>query len=169
MTIKQSAPSSIWDIQWETIQSLKPSMVIIDPLTSAAPGVEMGDNTGARAFIQAVMKEAELGGFGVLVNAHSNKMARYNTSDPGPGAIAGPSQFYDAARGVLYCCRVDNALLMTCPKANNGPDKWGVLMERDWRQPTEYGKLRRFAGWLMKGDPLDREDVAEKLKARGRK
>ena len=160
---KVSVPSESWDAQWSMIQSARPSLVIIDPLAAAAPGIAGIDNTGAREFVLALMREAEEGGFGIVVVAHSNKMARFNTADPGPGCIAGPSQFYDSARGVLYCFRQGKQLMMVCTKANNGPDKWGVLMDADMREPNDPRFRKRFAGWT-KNKLLDREGVKEQLK-----
>lgn len=162
MEDRKTRKSDTWDKQWSMIHSLEPSLVIIDPLVSAAP-IEAVDNTGARAFVQALMAEGKEGGWGTLVVAHSNKMARFNTADPGPGCISGAGQYYDSARGVLYVFRHGPDLMMVCPKANNGPQGWGVLMEKDMRKPRSEDRKPRFAGWLRK-ESLTRSEVKDKLK-----
>ena len=159
--VRQTGPSREWGDYWSMIGEIKPSFVIIDPLLSATPGLELNDAAGSRAFVQAVAHEAEEIGTAVLMVAHSNKTARGNPMEAGAGAISGSGQLFDACRGALFAFNHGKGMMVTCIKANDGPKDWGVLMGPDMRGAE--GKI--FAGWLRR-ESLSRRGVIEKLKER---
>ena len=90
-----------WRTLWRGVRTLAPSLVIVDPASAALADANQNDGATVRRFIRALAREAERGGWGVLLVAHSTKAARYG-GDPGPGAIAGSGQWWDACRGVLH-------------------------------------------------------------------
>ena len=83
------------------------SLAAIDPASAALEGAT-SDSGPARRFMDALRLEAETSRAGVLVIAHDTKSARNEAragGDPGAGAGAGSSAWFDAARGVLYLRR----------------------------------------------------------------
>ena len=121
--------SKQWREVWDTVQQDSPSLVIIDPIAEAyrCAGYSV---SGVRAFIAALRKEAQEGGFGILLLAHSTKAARSKDADPfDPGQVAGSAGWTDAVRGVLSLRwneseggihKVD----LRCAKANYGRSRW---------------------------------------------
>ena len=100
-----------------------------------------------------------------MIVAHSTKLARYG-GDPGPGAVAGSGQWWDAARGVLFM-RGDGPgrAAIECLKANHGPTGWAVTLEADRRQRP--GKPDLFAGWRYTGRYSPEEWAAEQERRKG--
>ena len=148
-----------WRTLWRGVRKLAPSLVIVDPASAALADANQNDGATVRRFIRALAREAERGGWGVLLVAHSTKAARYG-GDPGPGAIAGSGQWWDACRGVLHM-RGDGPgrAAVECLKANHGPHGWAVTLEADWRTRTDAPDL--FAGWRRSGRFGPQEWAAE--------
>ena len=138
-----------WRALWDGIAALSPSLVIVDPASAALAGVNQNDGATVRRFIRTLAREAQAGGWGTLIVAHSTKAARYG-NDPGPGAVAGSGQWWDACRGVLHM-RSDgpDRAAIECLKANHGPIGWAVTLEADRRKRD--GKPDVFAGWKRVG------------------
>ena len=148
-----------WRALWDGIAARAPSLVIVDPASAALSGVNQNDGGTVRHFVRALAREAGRGGFGVVIVAHSTKDARYG-GDPGPGAVAGSGQWWDAARGVLFM-RGDgpDRAAIECLKANHGPTGWAVTLEAD-RRPR-HDKPDVFAGWRRTGRYSPEEWAAE--------
>ena len=72
-----------WQTLWRGVRKLAPSLVIVDPASAALADANQNDGATVRRFIRALAREAERGGWGVLLVAHSTKAARYG-GDPGP-------------------------------------------------------------------------------------
>ena len=93
--------SKQWREVWNIVRQGNPSLVIIDPIAEAyrSAGYSV---SGVRSFIAALRKEAQEGGFGILLLAHSTKAARSQDADPfDAGQVAGSAGWTDAVRGVL--------------------------------------------------------------------
>lgn len=134
-----------WRSLWDRIAARGPALVIVDPASAALAGVNQNDGATVRRFVRALATEAARGGFGVLLVAHSTKAARYG-GDPGPGAVAGSGQWWDAARGVLFMRgHGPGRAALECVKANHGPTGWAVTLEADTRTRPDRPDL--FAGW----------------------
>ena len=151
--------SDSWPALWDGIAARAPSLVIVDPASAALSGVNQNDGGTVRHFVRALAREAGRGGFGVVIVAHSTKDARYGGA-PGPGAVAGSGQWWDAARGVLFM-RGDgpDRAAIECLKANHGPTGWAVTLEAD-RRPR-HDKPDVFAGWRRTGRYSPEEWAAE--------
>ena len=78
---RQTGPTKEWAPLWDMIREQKPTFVIIDPFSSATPGLESNDAAGSRAFMAALAEECD--GFGILLVAHSTKVARVTPWRPG--------------------------------------------------------------------------------------
>ena len=160
--------SDRWRALWDGIAALSPSLVIVDPASAALSGVNQNDGGTVRHFVRALASEAGRGGFGIAIVAHSTKDARYGGA-PGPGAVAGSSQWWDAARGVLFM-RGDGPgrAAIECLKANHGPTGWAVTLEAD-RRGRGDGNPDLFAGWTRTGrfGPEEWAAEQERRKANG--
>ena len=151
-----------WHTFFTGVRALAPSLVVVDPASAVLAGVNQNDGTSVRRFIRALALQAEAGGFGILVVAHSTKAARYNPNlDPSAGAVAGSGQWWDAARGVLRMRGLGpNKTVLECVKANHGPTGWAVTLEADMR-PDEPSA--EFAGW-KRGNSYSPKEWAERRK-----
>ena len=121
--------SKQWREVWNIVRQGNPSLVIIDPIAEAyrCAGHFVSE---VRAFIAALRKEAQEGGFGILLLAHSTKAARSQDADPfDAGQVAGSAGWTDSVRGVLSLRwneseggihKVD----LRCTKANYGRSRW---------------------------------------------
>ena len=89
-----------WFRVWAQIRKAKARLVVIDPLGSAFLG-NSASVEAARAFIDALMDEAERAECGLLLVAHSTKDARKDGKADDPGQVAGSAAFSDAARAVM--------------------------------------------------------------------
>lgn len=142
-------PGPEWSRLWEAVRALSPSLVVVDPVSLALEGATVSEAGPVRAFLAALRREAEAGGFGVLAVAHSTKAARTEaraTGDPGPGAVAGSAAWYDAARGVLTLTRDPQdpeRRILEAAKANHGRSGWGAALAP---RETVGG---RFAGFEL--------------------
>ena len=151
-----------WPWLWKAIRSKSPSLVIVDPASAALAGVNQNDGATVRLFIRALAREAEEGGFGTLVVAHSTKGARFGQTDVGPHAVAGSAQWMDASRGVLFMRgQGPKRAVIECVKSNHGPVGWAVELEADLR--TRTSKPDRFAGWkrLQRYSPEEWAELQE--------
>lgn len=119
-----------WRYLWDAIAAQSPGLVIVDPASAALTDTSANEGAPVRAFLGAVAAEAKAAGFGALLVAHDTKAARNAAKqggDPGAGAVAGSSAWYDGARGVLYLRRADGgARKLECVKANYGRCPWSV-------------------------------------------
>ena len=125
---REHGRASFWDSCWRRVRSRAPSLVILDTGPKACGGLADYSPGPVIAFLQALEAEALSGGFGVLVVAHDTKAARNEArsgGDPGAGAIAGSSQWYDSARGCLY---LGSDGLLECIKSNYGPRGWAARL-----------------------------------------
>ena len=161
-----SARGQNWPTLFTAIKAVEPSLVIVDPASAALAGVNQNDGATVRRFIRELSLEADAGGYGILIATHSTKAARYGQGDPGPGAIAGSGQWWDAVRGVLYMNRTGpGKAVIQCQKANHGPTGWAVELEADLR--SRDAKPDVFAGWkkLHRYSPSEWEAEQNRRKA----
>ena len=141
---REHGRAEFWDACWRRIRARKPSLVILDTGPKACGGLADYSPGPVIAFIQALEAEAREGGFGVLVVAHDTKAARNEAragGDPGAGAIAGSSQWYDSARGCLY---LGSDAVLECIKANYGPKGWAARLDFEFegsRRGPELAEL----------------------------
>ena len=129
-------PGADWPALWAAVRELAPSLVVIDPASSALADASMNEGGPVRAFMGALAREADAAGCGVLVVAHSTKADRA-TDEPGPGAVAGSATWFDAARGLLYLTwkaakhddrDTERRRELRCIKANHGRSGWSVTL-----------------------------------------
>ena len=138
-------PSDAWAPTWKAIRNANPVLVIADTGPKAMGG-ETTDPGAVIGFIQALEREARLGGFAVLVLAHDTKLARdaaRRGSELDAGAIAGSGQWHDSPRGVLHLTKTgpgDADRLLECIKASYAPDGWGARLCVEYRG-TRYAGL----------------------------
>ncbi|MYE03503.1 MAG: AAA family ATPase, partial [Bacteroidetes bacterium SB0662_bin_6] len=158
-------PAPAWASTFEQIRKAAPALVVVDPVSVALAGASTSEAGPVRAFMRAMIAEAEAGEFGILAVAHSTKQARAEARQgegPGPGAVAGSAAWYDSARGCLTLTRdpVDSALrVLECVKANHGASGWGAVLAERF---TEGG---RFAGFETR-EQLTPEGMRERRKGR---
>ena len=127
---REHARAAFWDAVWAEVRDARPSLVVLDTGPKAMGGVADYSPGPVISFYQALEREAQAGGFGVLLVAHDTKAAR-SGGDPGAGAIAGSHQWHDCARGALHLARDRDdrgSLLLECVKANHGPRGWGARL-----------------------------------------
>ena len=127
---REHARASFWEPIWAEIREARPSLVLLDTGPKAMGGVADYSPGPVISFYQALEREAQAGGFGVLLVAHDTKAAR-SGGEPGAGVIAGSHQWYDSARGALHLARDQDdfgSLLLECVKANHGPRGWGARL-----------------------------------------
>lgn len=160
------AEATLWPWLWKAIRSKSPSLVIVDPASAALAGVNQNDGATVRRFIRALAQEAEEGGFGTLVVAHSTKGARFGQSDVGPHAVAGSAQWMDASRGVLFMRgQGPKRAVIECVKSNHGPVGWAVELDADIRKRDP--RPARFAGWKRR-ERYSPEEWAQRKEERER-
>ena len=107
---------------------LRPSLIVIDPISAAGAGLNLNEGGAARACMRDLARLSTDTGAGVLLVAHDTKAARNEAKaggNPGAGAVAGSGQWFDAARGVLYL-HGGGARMLECVKCNHGRAGWGV-------------------------------------------
>ena len=135
---REHGRAGFWDACWRRIRARAPSLVVLDTGPKACGGLADYSPGPVIAFLQSLEAEAGNGGFGVLVVAHDTKAARNEArsgGDPGAGAIAGSSQWYDSARGCLY---LGSDGLLECIKSNYGPKGWAAQLAFDF-DGTRHG------------------------------
>ena len=118
----------------QAAERLKPSLIVIDPVSAMAGGANINEGGAARAMMRELARLSKNTGAGVLAIAHDTKAARNQAAAgeaPGAGAVSGSAQWHDAARCVLYLHRgprddkaIDREL--ECIKCNHGRDGWAV-------------------------------------------
>lgn len=150
--------TSGWDLLWEAVRELSPSLVVIDPAGSALEGVSQGESQPVRTFIRALEKESKDGKWGTLVVAHDNKAHRNAVSSGGAlnsGAVSGSAAWIDAARAILFLRKTSqDRRLLTALKANYGTDGWGAELV-EVVSPLNNA----FAGYQLDGDVMTEEEV----------
>ena len=107
---------------------LRPSLIVIDPISAAGAGLNLNEGGAARACMRDLARLSVDTGAGVLLISHDTKAARNEAKaggNPGAGAVAGSGQWFDAARGVLYLHGA-GARMLECVKCNHGRAGWGV-------------------------------------------
>lgn len=139
-TIAQTAP--YFDELWAAIEAEGDvRLVVVDPVSVAYTG-PANDAMAVRGFLADLGRKARDSNVGVLLVAHDTKAARdevrRGTGDPGAGAVAGASQWWDGCRSVLHLGPVpatsefatyeDAKALLRCAKSNYGPTGWGALL-----------------------------------------
>ena len=155
----KAEPGDGWERLWSAVRRHKPSLIVIDPASSALAGVNLNDSQPVREFMGALAAQSEATGCGVLIIAHDTKAARNEAAgggNPGAGAISGSATWFDAARGVLYLYRdlTANHRLLVCMAANSGRDGWGFRLQERHRPGTKPGEEteQSFAGYMTGGD-----------------
>ena len=153
-------PCTAWNTLWNLIALIKPSLVVVDP-ASVALAANLNDAAVVRSFLRGLTAEADRTGCGVLLVAHDTKSGRNEArggGDPGAGAVAGSSQWFDGARGVLYLHRVGTGpeRVLHCLKANYGRSGWGAALEEDF-------KAGRFVGLVLNA-MLEADEIDEAQK-----
>ena len=147
-----------WDLLWESIREMNPSLVVIDPAGSALEGAAQGESQPVRAFVRAVERESRSGGWGTLVVAHDNKTHRNAVSTGGDlnsGAVSGSAAWIDAARAILFLRTISNKRrLLTALKANYGTRGWGAQLSEVFSPPNDT-----FGGFQLDGPVLDEDEV----------
>ena len=158
-----------WEQLWTEIKAVRPSLVIIDPVSAALADADTSQTGPARTFIRELSQEAAIADCGVLLVAHDTKSARNLAlagQDPGAGAVAGSAAWYDGARGVLTLVpdpTASDSRLLVAIKANYGRTGWGA-------QLTERFEAGRFRGLELQArmEPAEvnqwRADVEEKAR-----
>ena len=140
----------------------RPSLILIDPLSAAAGGVNVNEGGAARVCMRWLIQLSITSGAGVLIVAHDTKAARNEAragGDPGAGAVAGSGQWFDAARGVVYLHRTaDGQRQLECLKANHGRAGWA-------RRLVEVMSGSTFQGFDAHGPVLSGKDVRTDRKA----
>ena len=137
-------PSTSWRSIFSAARDFRPALIIIDPISAAFADVSASEGGPVREFMRALTAEAEVSQTGILLIAHDTKSARNEArggGDPGAGAVAGSSQWYDAARGVLYLRRDPtdpDSRLLECIKANHGRARWGAALSEDFTADGEF-------------------------------
>jgi len=152
---RAARPSPWWERFWAAVKAFRPALVVIDPVSVAFAGANPSDGAAVRAFMLELATEAKRIGAGVLLVAHDTKGARNDLREgrgPGPGAVAGSSQWTDGARGVLHFARSGDTGVLQCVKANYGPDGWGAELEPRYDGP-------RWNGWKLAKRLKTAEDV----------
>ena len=135
---RQWGHSSDWPLVWAAIREAAPGLVVIDTGPKAMGG-ETNDGGAVIAFLQALEREARIGGFGVLLTAHDTKAHRNQVKAgeaPDAGAIAGSGQWHDSPRGVLYLSKHgpgDAPRILEAVKCSYGRDGWGASLLPDYR------------------------------------
>ena len=149
----------------------RPSLIVIDPISAAAAGVNLNEGGAARACMRDLAALSVDSGAGVLLVSHDTKAARNEAragGNPGAGAVAGAAQWFDAARGVLYLRRgEDGERALECLKANHGRTGWRrALAEVGGKAGFPFRGFRAGA-WTPAGSdggeadaPLRRGEVA---------
>ena len=127
----------------EQLGALRPSLLVLDPISAAAGSLNLNDGGAARYAVRSLAKLSADRGVGILVVAHDTKSARESARAdsaspsrlPGAGAVAGSAQWFDATRGVLYlrlgpkdAPNIDRELVAL--KVNNGVGGWNVPLSR---------------------------------------
>ena len=112
-----------WDALEAAFSSVKPLLLVIDPVLAAYVGDSNASPAAVREFYGALTEMA--GDAGILAATHSNKAARQSTNLADPGQVGGSAAWTDAARGVLTLTRgVDrDSRILTISKSNYGPDR----------------------------------------------
>lgn len=127
-----AVPTAAYATLRARIEADAPSLLIIDPISVAAAGLNLNDGAAARACMRSLAALSQETSVGVLVIAHDTKAARNEArtgGSPGAGAVAGSGQWFDAARGVLYLSRAHGLRYLECVKANHGPSGWGRQLD----------------------------------------
>ena len=134
---RDSGPSRSWRPWWDAVADFGAGLVVIDPASVAAAGINPSDGAAVRAFLLAVTQKAEKVGAGVLIVAHDTKGARNDARagiGPGPGAVSGSGQWSDGARAVLHLSGAgpEDKRLLVAAKSNYGPSGWGARLSPRW-------------------------------------
>ena len=134
---RDSGRSRSWRPWWDAVRDFGAGLVVIDPASVAAAGINPSDGAAVRSFLLAVTRKAERIGAGVLIVAHDTKGARNDARagiGPGPGAVSGSGQWSDGARAVLHLSGAgpDDKRLLVAAKSNYGPSGWGARLAPRW-------------------------------------
>ena len=146
----EPVPSAQWRALCAWANDMRPSLIIIDPVSEALADVSHNESRPVRTFLQHVCRLSADAGCGVLFVAHDTKSARNEakaSGRPGAGAVAGSSGWFDRARGVAYLHQDDEGRrTLQCEKVNHGPN-WGSVTLTERRNGDG-----RFAGFTTADD-----------------
>lgn len=152
----ETKPGPSWAPLVAACERLKPSLVVLDPAAEVLTDVPASEATAVRALYRELCRLP--GDPGVLIIAHDTKAARNEArggGDPGAGAVAGSSAWFDRARAVAYLRRLDeDRRILEAIKANHGPDGWGLELDAD---KDDKGRFRQ---WKLTA-ALSRAELAE--------
>ena len=145
-----------WVALWTAVEEIRPSLVIVDPLSAALEGVSVNEGSAVRRFMAAAADASDRFDVGLVFVAHDTKAARNETrrgGDPGAGAVAGSGVWFDAARAVVYLFShgATGERLLQALKVNNGRAGWGRVLDAIGGSHTG----QPFAGFRACGDDLD--------------
>ena len=162
-------PCAEWPTIFGAIRVTQPVLVIVDPASAALADASVSESAPVRAFLGMLRREAEVGGFGVLVVTHNTKAARNEEASgakPGAGVVAGSAAWFDAARAVLSMRRDPahpEARLVGLVKANYAASGWGVRLQEVKADPRDPESV--LLGFRL-ADRLDRREFDAALKAK---
>ena len=148
-------PALGWTALWTAVEKVRPSLVIVDPLSAALEGVSVNEGGAVRRFMAAAADASDRFNVGLMFVAHDTKAARAETrrgGDPGAGAVAGSGVWFDAARAVIYLF-MHNATgerMLQALKVNNGQAGWGRALKAIGGSNTG----QPFAGFQALGSDL---------------
>ena len=136
-----------WAETWEYVRAVGARLLIIDSGGLALEGASVSEDRPPKVFLRALARESETSKCGVLCIVHSNKAARRAVGageDPGADAVSGSVAWFDQARGVLLLAGVkdSNDRSLTCMKANEGHQGWGVSLAVAEHTDGRFGGFR---------------------------
>lgn len=140
--------SPAWDAFWSAVETASAKLIVLDPASELLADASHNSEMAVRTLLRGMVERAAGLGCAVLLIAHDNKSARAAVAkgqDPGAGAIAGASGWYDRVRSALYVLRPsvdDTRLLVRCTKSNYGPNGWGVVLDERWSPHGDYRGIR---------------------------
>ena len=154
-----------WADLWEAAAAIRPVVVVVDPALSAYVG-NSNDAAPVREFLDAMRREAEDVGCGLILAAHSIKSARRTRGNEKPdpfdvGQVGGSAAWVDQPRGVLSLTRSPgkgDGRTLAIVKANYGPAVRLLDLtpthkgERDSHQGALSGFVGDSGGWMREAD-----------------
>ena len=135
------APLDAFRELFDAARTIQARLIVIDP-AAAAFSSPKASVEWVRLFLDAMRKEANEIGCGILLVAHSTKAARNARETGDPGSVAGSAGWYDAARGVIILHETTNGgegPRLEIMKANYGLRGNPIKLERSengvWKRP----------------------------------
>ena len=144
------------------VEEIEPVLIIIDPALSAYVG-EANATAPVREFLGKLGELASPIGAGVLVLAHSTKMARRSSDAYDPGHIGGSAAWHDGVRGALVLTQQEGETTLRVSKSNYGPAFFGAKL-KPMRPP---GVDDGLVGFEFDGEWVDKPDGAAAAQQNG--